>query len=47
MSPHVKLFSERHFNNLGLKVDLGGPVINMEDINYGVKTQSVDVMSGV
>lgn len=47
LSPHVKLFSERHFENLGLKVDLLGPVVNMEDVGYGVKTQSVDVMSGV
>ncbi|XP_076604795.1 uncharacterized protein crybg1a [Chaetodon auriga] len=47
LSPHVKLFSERHFDELGLKVDLLGPVVNMEDVDYGVKTQSVNVMSGV
>ncbi|KAM9341678.1 beta/gamma crystallin domain-containing protein 1 [Symphorus nematophorus] len=46
-SPHVKLFSERHFDALGLSVDLMGPVVNMEDIGLGVKTQSADVMSGV
>uniref|UniRef100_A0A671VVR5 Crystallin beta-gamma domain containing 1a n=1 Tax=Sparus aurata TaxID=8175 RepID=A0A671VVR5_SPAAU len=47
LSPHVKLFSERNFDALGLSVDLLGPVINMEDVGYGVKTQSVNVMSGV
>ncbi|XP_073323282.1 beta/gamma crystallin domain-containing protein 1 [Pagrus major] len=47
LSPHVKLFSEQHFDALGLSADLLGPVINMEDVGYGVKTQSVNVMSGV
>ncbi|TMS21167.1 Beta/gamma crystallin domain-containing protein 1 [Larimichthys crocea] len=47
LSPHVKLFSERHFNQLSHNVDLLGPVVNMEDVGYGVKTQSADVMSGV
>ncbi|TNN62029.1 Absent in melanoma 1 protein [Liparis tanakae] len=46
-SPHVKLFSERHFNELGLNVDLMVPVPNMEDFEHGGKTQSVNVMSGV
>uniref|UniRef100_A0A3Q3W411 Beta/gamma crystallin 'Greek key' domain-containing protein n=1 Tax=Mola mola TaxID=94237 RepID=A0A3Q3W411_MOLML len=47
LSPHVKLFSERHFEHLGLNVDLLGPVVNMENVGYGVKTQSVNVISGV
>lgn len=47
LSPHVKLFSERHFDELGLNLDLLGAVLNMEDVGYGVKTQSVNVMSGV
>ncbi|XP_034419340.1 uncharacterized protein crybg1a [Cyclopterus lumpus] len=46
-SPHVKLFSEPHFNELGLNVDLLGPVPSMEDFGHGAKTQSVNVMSGV
>lgn len=46
-SPHVKLFSERHFNELGLNVDLLFPVPNMEGFEHGGKTQSVNVMSGV
>ncbi|KAM3594732.1 uncharacterized protein V6R79_013111 [Siganus canaliculatus] len=47
LSPHVKLFSEQHFDELGLNVDLFGPVVNMEGVSHGVKTQSVNVMSGV
>ncbi|KAI3367981.1 hypothetical protein L3Q82_026805 [Scortum barcoo] len=46
-SPHVKLFSEPDLNELGLNVDLMGPVPNMEDVSYGVKTQSVNVLGGV
>ncbi|XP_063757906.1 beta/gamma crystallin domain-containing protein 1-like isoform X2 [Eleginops maclovinus] len=47
MSPHLKMFSDRDFGNLGVNIDLTVPVINMEDTGYGVKTQSVDVISGV
>ncbi|XP_047466880.1 beta/gamma crystallin domain-containing protein 1-like isoform X2 [Mugil cephalus] len=47
LSPHVKLFSERNFDGLGLSVDLLGPVPNMEDIGHGIKTQSINVTSGV
>lgn len=47
MSSHVKMFSERDFAELGVNIDLFGPVTNMEDTGYGLKTQSVDVLSGV
>ncbi|XP_035809986.2 microtubule-associated protein futsch isoform X2 [Amphiprion ocellaris] len=47
LSPHLKLFSEPNFNEMGLKVDLLCPVISMEDIGHGIKTQSVSVTSGV
>uniref|UniRef100_UPI0037E72918 very large A-kinase anchor protein n=1 Tax=Semicossyphus pulcher TaxID=241346 RepID=UPI0037E72918 len=47
LSPHVKLFSEQHFNEHGLSMDLLGPVVNIEAVSYGVKTQSVNVMGGV
>ncbi|CAJ1074134.1 titin [Xyrichtys novacula] len=46
LSPHAKLFSEPHFNELGLSMDLLGPVVDM-DVGYGTKTQSVNVMGGV
>ncbi|XP_034713368.1 uncharacterized protein crybg1a isoform X4 [Etheostoma cragini] len=47
LSPHVKLFSERHFDGLGRNVDLLGHVISMEDVGHSGKTQSVNVMGGV
>uniref|UniRef100_A0A8D3C2J6 Crystallin beta-gamma domain containing 1a n=1 Tax=Scophthalmus maximus TaxID=52904 RepID=A0A8D3C2J6_SCOMX len=47
LSPHVKLFSEQNFDQLGLNADLMGPILNMEDISHGVRSQSVDVMGGV
>ncbi|XP_028421309.1 beta/gamma crystallin domain-containing protein 1 [Perca flavescens] len=47
LSPHVKLFSERHFDELGRNVDLLGPVISMEDVGHSGKTQSVNVVGGV
>ncbi|XP_067337085.1 serine-rich adhesin for platelets-like isoform X2 [Channa argus] len=47
VSPQVKLFNGLNFDELGLSLDLLGPVINMEDISYGIRTQSVSVMGGV
>ncbi|XP_036397712.1 beta/gamma crystallin domain-containing protein 1 isoform X2 [Megalops cyprinoides] len=47
LSPHMKMFSEPDFGERGVNVDLLGPVINLEDIGYGLRTQSVDVLSGV
>ncbi|KAM7376595.1 hypothetical protein PAMP_006318 [Pampus punctatissimus] len=47
LSPRVKLFNERDFNEVGLSVDLLDPVLTMDDIGYGIKTQSINVMGGV
>ncbi|MEQ2237369.1 hypothetical protein ILYODFUR_022447, partial [Ilyodon furcidens] len=47
LSPHLKLFSDRNFGKLGVNIDLTVPVINMDDTGYGIKTQSIDVISGV
>lgn len=47
MAPHLKMFSNREFDELGVNIDLTGPVINMDDTGYGMKTQSVEVFSGV
>lgn len=47
LCPHVRLFREKHFGHLGLTVDLMGAVVNMEDVGYNNKTQSIDVISGV
>ncbi|XP_041721488.1 beta/gamma crystallin domain-containing protein 1 isoform X2 [Coregonus clupeaformis] len=47
MSPHLKMFSEREFGELGTNIDILEPIINIEDTGYGLKTQSVDVMGGL
>ncbi|XP_068457704.1 beta/gamma crystallin domain-containing protein 1-like [Clinocottus analis] len=47
LSPRLKLFSERRFEQLGLSVELLGAVPNMQDTGHGSKTQSVNVMRGV
>lgn len=46
-SPHLKMFSNRDFNERGVNIDITVPVTNMEDTGYGMKTQSIDVISGV
>ncbi|XP_051578233.1 uncharacterized protein LOC127454823 isoform X2 [Myxocyprinus asiaticus] len=47
MTPHMRMFSEREFSERGMNVDLLEPVINMENTGFGIKTQSVEVLSGV
>ncbi|XP_026175253.1 beta/gamma crystallin domain-containing protein 1-like isoform X2 [Mastacembelus armatus] len=47
MTPHLKMFNDRNFGKLGVNIDLTVPVINMDDTGYGMKTQSIDVISGV
>ncbi|XP_062323967.1 beta/gamma crystallin domain-containing protein 1-like isoform X2 [Osmerus eperlanus] len=47
MSPHLEMFSERDFDELGANIDLLGPITNLEETGYGIKTQSVHVFSGV
>ncbi|XP_065123477.1 uncharacterized protein crybg1a isoform X2 [Paramisgurnus dabryanus] len=47
MTPHVRLFRETDFGQRGLNVDLLEPVFNMEATDFGIKTQSVEVLSGV
>ncbi|KAJ3612856.1 hypothetical protein NHX12_019113 [Muraenolepis orangiensis] len=47
LSPHVKLCSDLNFMERGLNIDLLGPVIAMENTNFGSKTQSINVLAGV
>uniref|UniRef100_A0A673L6V8 Absent in melanoma 1 protein-like n=1 Tax=Sinocyclocheilus rhinocerous TaxID=307959 RepID=A0A673L6V8_9TELE len=47
MTPHVRMFSEWDFSERGMNVDLLEPVISMETTGFGIKTQSVEVLSGV
>ncbi|XP_067222718.1 serine-rich adhesin for platelets isoform X2 [Chanodichthys erythropterus] len=47
ITPHVRMFSERDFSERGLNVDLLEPVMSMETTGFGIKTQSLEVLSGV
>ncbi|XP_067337418.1 beta/gamma crystallin domain-containing protein 1-like isoform X1 [Channa argus] len=47
MAPHLKMFTDRDFGELGVNIDITGPVINMDDTGYGMRTQSIDVIGGV
>ncbi|TNN49289.1 Absent in melanoma 1 protein [Liparis tanakae] len=47
ISPHLKMFSDKDFGELGVNIDLTVPVIDMDGTGYGVRTQSIDVISGV
>ncbi|KAM9798211.1 uncharacterized protein ACB057_009261 [Neosynchiropus ocellatus] len=47
LNPHLKMFSDLNFGEMGINIDLAVPVGNMEETGYGARTQSVDVMSGV
>lgn len=47
LSPHIKLFKDKNFGKVGVDIDLTEPVPNMEDTDYGMKTQSIDVIGGV
>ncbi|KAJ8287473.1 hypothetical protein COCON_G00001320 [Conger conger] len=47
LSPQLKLFSERDFGDRGLNADLLGPVLNLAETAFGLRSQSADVRSGV
>lgn len=47
VAPHLKMFTDKDFPQLGGNIDLTGPVINMDDTGYGTKTQSMEVIGGV
>uniref|UniRef100_A0A8C4H5S4 Beta/gamma crystallin 'Greek key' domain-containing protein n=1 Tax=Dicentrarchus labrax TaxID=13489 RepID=A0A8C4H5S4_DICLA len=47
LCPHLKMFSDRDFGDLGVNIDLTVPIINMDVTGYGMKTQSIDVIGGV
>ncbi|XP_061742383.1 beta/gamma crystallin domain-containing protein 1-like isoform X2 [Nerophis ophidion] len=47
ISPHIKMFSNRDFSDRGVNIDLIVPVIHMDHTGYGIKTESVDVISGI
>ncbi|XP_068933216.1 beta/gamma crystallin domain-containing protein 1 isoform X2 [Petaurus breviceps papuanus] len=44
---HMIMYSERNFGTKGSNIDVLGIVANLKDTGYGVKTQSINVLSGV
>ncbi|XP_041107203.1 uncharacterized protein crybg1a isoform X2 [Polyodon spathula] len=47
LAPHMKMYSEKDFNEKGHTIDVLGLVPIMEDTGFGESTQSADVISGV
>ncbi|XP_056098794.1 mucin-17 [Rhinichthys klamathensis goyatoka] len=46
-SPHVKMFSEPDFSELGVSIDLLEPLEDASDTHYGPHTRSIEVLAGV
>ncbi|XP_028624831.1 beta/gamma crystallin domain-containing protein 1 [Grammomys surdaster] len=44
---HMIMYSEKNFGSKGSSIDVLGIVANLKDTGYGVKTQSINVLSGV
>ncbi|KAL1770357.1 absent in melanoma 1 protein, partial [Sigmodon hispidus] len=44
---HMIMYSEKNFNSKGSSIDVLGIVANLKDTGYGMKTQSINVLSGV
>uniref|UniRef100_A0A4W3HRI4 Beta/gamma crystallin 'Greek key' domain-containing protein n=1 Tax=Callorhinchus milii TaxID=7868 RepID=A0A4W3HRI4_CALMI len=46
-SPVMILFTETNFGEKGANIEVLGPILNLRDTEYGLKTQSINVLSGV
>uniref|UniRef100_H0V119 Beta/gamma crystallin 'Greek key' domain-containing protein n=2 Tax=Cavia porcellus TaxID=10141 RepID=H0V119_CAVPO len=44
---HMIMYSEKNFGSKGSSIDVLGIVANLNETGYGVKTQSINVLSGV
>ncbi|XP_066229656.1 beta/gamma crystallin domain-containing protein 1 isoform X4 [Saccopteryx leptura] len=44
---HMIMYSEKNFGSKGSSIDVLGIVANLKETGYGVKTQSINVLSGV
>ncbi|XP_015205719.2 uncharacterized protein crybg1a isoform X1 [Lepisosteus oculatus] len=47
LSPSMKMYSDKDFGDKGSNIAVLGMIANMEDTGYGIKTQSIEVISGV
>ncbi|XP_029451188.1 beta/gamma crystallin domain-containing protein 1 isoform X2 [Rhinatrema bivittatum] len=46
-APHVIMYTEKDFGDKGSNINVLGIVSNLDDTGYGVKTRSINVLSGV
>ncbi|CAN0170468.1 unnamed protein product [Rangifer tarandus platyrhynchus] len=47
LNAHMIMYSEKNFGPKGSSIDVLGIVANLKETGYGVKTQSINVLSGV
>ncbi|XP_060545096.1 beta/gamma crystallin domain-containing protein 1 isoform X1 [Pantherophis guttatus] len=47
MHPHMIMYTEKDFGNKGSSINVLGIISNLKDTGYGLRTQSVNVISGV
>nr|XP_060609093.1 beta/gamma crystallin domain-containing protein 1 isoform X1 [Anolis sagrei ordinatus] len=45
--PHMIMYSEKDFGTKGSSIDVLGIIANLKDTGYGLRTQSINVLSGV
>ncbi|XP_075453663.1 beta/gamma crystallin domain-containing protein 1 isoform X2 [Ascaphus truei] len=46
-TPHMTMYSEKDFDENAPNINVLGIIANMEDTGYGVRTRSINVLSGV
>ncbi|KAM8952983.1 beta/gamma crystallin domain-containing protein 1 [Pelodytes ibericus] len=46
-TPHITMYSEKDFDEKGPNINVLGIISNMEETGFGVRTQSINVLSGV
>ncbi|XP_053316276.1 beta/gamma crystallin domain-containing protein 1 [Spea bombifrons] len=46
-APHMTMYSEKDLDEKGPNINVLGIISNMEETGYGVRTQSINVLSGV
>nr|XP_033795338.1 LOW QUALITY PROTEIN: beta/gamma crystallin domain-containing protein 1 [Geotrypetes seraphini] len=46
-APHIIMYTEKEFGSKGSNINVLGIVSNLDDTGYGLKTRSINVLSGV
>lgn len=46
-SSHMIMYSEKDFGSKGSNINVLGIISNLKDTGYGLRTQSINVLSGV